>query len=114
MPFKNVTLPRVSFSIDGLKTLPRVDVHYTTLGEDGRIIDAMIKLGAKGIVNAGLGHANVPNEVMNSLIAAKKRLVPPLLWTLASVRDSSRRLANSPVKALSVQCSTIRRKPASS
>lgn len=60
------------FSIDGLKTLPRVDVHYTTLGEDGRIIDAMIKLGAKGIVNAGLGHANVPNEVMNSLIAAKK------------------------------------------
>ena len=28
------------FSIDGLKTLPRVDVHYTTLGEDGRIIDA--------------------------------------------------------------------------
>ncbi len=60
------------FSIDGLKTLPRVDVHYTTLGEDGRIIDAMVKLGAKGIVNAGLGHANVPNEVMNSLIAAKK------------------------------------------
>lgn len=49
------------FSIDGLKTLPRVDVHYTTLGEDGRIIDAMVKLGAKGIVNAGLGHANVPN-----------------------------------------------------
>lgn len=60
------------FSIDGLKTLPRVDVHYTTLGKDGRIIDAMVKLGAKGIVNAGLGHANVPNEVMNSLIAAKK------------------------------------------
>ena len=47
-------------------------MHYTTLGEDGRIIDAMVKLGAKGIVNAGLGHANVPNEVMNSLIAAKK------------------------------------------
>ena len=45
---------------------------YTTLGEDGRIIDAMVKLGSKGIVNAGLGHANVPNEVMNSLIAAKK------------------------------------------
>ena len=60
------------FSIKNLKTLPRVDVHYTTLGEDGKVVDAMVKIGAKGIVNAGLGHANVPNDVMNSLIAAQK------------------------------------------
>ena len=60
------------FSIKGLKTLPRVDVHYTTLGEDGKVVDAMVKIGAKGIVNAGLGHANVPNAVMDSLIAAQK------------------------------------------
>ena len=60
------------FSIKGLKELPRVDVHYTTLGEDGKVIDAMLKIGAKGIVNAGLGHANVPNDVMKSLVAAQK------------------------------------------
>ncbi len=60
------------FSVKGLTTLPRVDVHYPTLGEDGQVIDAMVKIGAKGIINAGLGHANVPNEVMASLVAAKK------------------------------------------
>lgn len=60
------------FSIKNLKTLPRVDVHYTTLGEDGKIVDAMVKLGAKGIINAGLGHANVPNDIMKSLVNAQK------------------------------------------
>lgn len=60
------------FDVKGMKDLPRVDVHYTTLGTDGKVIDAMVKLGTKGIVNAGLGHANVPNSVMSSLVAAKK------------------------------------------
>lgn len=60
------------FDIKGMKDLPRVEVHYTTLGTDGKVIDAMVKLGTKGIVNAGLGHANVPNSVMSSLVAAKK------------------------------------------
>lgn len=60
------------FSTDGLAALPRVDVHFTMLGTDGAVIDAMVKAGAKGIVNAGLGHANVPNAVMESLKSARK------------------------------------------
>lgn len=63
---------RSEFSVKNLKTLPRVDVHYTTLGEDGKVVDAMVKIGSKGIINAGLGHANVPNDVMKSLVAAQK------------------------------------------
>ena len=60
------------FSIDNLTALPRVDVNYTTLGEDGKLIDAMVQIGAKGIINAGLGHANMPNAVMDSLRSAHK------------------------------------------
>lgn len=60
------------FDVKDLKDLPRVDVNYTTLGEDGQVIDALVKIGAKGIINAGLGHANVPNAVMNSLVKAHK------------------------------------------
>lgn len=60
------------FDVQGLKTLPRVEVNFTTLGQDGRLVDAMVRLGAKGIVNAGLGHANVPDAVMDSLVKAKK------------------------------------------
>ena len=60
------------FDVQGLKTLPWVEVNFTTLGQDGRLIDAMVRLGAKGIVNAGLGHANVPDAVMDSLVKAKK------------------------------------------
>ena len=60
------------FDVKSLKTLPWVEVNFTTLGQDGRLIDAMVRLGAKGIVNAGLGHANVPDAVMDSLVKAKK------------------------------------------
>ena len=70
-PLKRHTV-KSEFDIKGLKALPRVEVNYTTLGQDGQLIDAMVKIGAKGIVNAGLGHANVPNDVMDSLIKAKK------------------------------------------
>ena len=42
------------------------------LGKTAASLTLWSNFGSKGIVNAGLGHANVPNEVMNSLIAAKK------------------------------------------
>ena len=60
------------FDVKDLKNLPRVDVNYTTLGEDGQVIEAMVKIRAKAIINAGLGHANVPNAVMDSLVKAHK------------------------------------------
>lgn len=61
------------FDISGLKSLPRVDVNFTTLGSDGLLVDAAVAAGAKGIVNAGLGHANMPVATMNSLVAAKAK-----------------------------------------
>lgn len=39
------------FDVKDLKNLPRVDGNYTKLGEAGQVIDAMVKIGAKGIIN---------------------------------------------------------------
>ena len=55
------------FSVADTAALPRVDVHFTTLGSDGTLIEAMVKLGAAGIVNAGVGHANMPDTVRAAL-----------------------------------------------
>jgi len=61
------------FDISGLKTLPRVDVIYDTLGTDGTLVDAAVAAGAQGIVNAGVGDGNMPTSIMNSLTSAHEK-----------------------------------------
>lgn len=61
------------FDVSQLEGLPRVDINYTTLGSDGTLVDAAVAAGARGIVNAGTGHANMPVATMNSLVAAQKK-----------------------------------------
>ena len=60
------------FDISKLNALPRVEINYASLGQDGSLIRSMIKMGVKGIVSAGLGHGNVPDDVMEALKEAKK------------------------------------------
>jgi L-asparaginase len=43
------------FTVDGMSTLPRVDVVVSYVGQDGVMIDAAVAAGAKGIVSAGTG-----------------------------------------------------------
>lgn len=64
---------QTEFDVASLKELPRVDVNYTTLGSDGLFIDAAVLAGAKGIVNAGVGHANMPDATMESLVQAHEK-----------------------------------------
>ncbi|WP_207736245.1 asparaginase [Fusibacter ferrireducens] len=61
------------FDISNLDTLPRVEVNYTTLGSDGLIIDAVVAFGAKGIINAGVGHSNMPDATLKSLEQAREK-----------------------------------------
>lgn len=61
---------QTEFDVSKLTSLPRVDVNYVTLGDDGKLVDAMVGIGAEGIINAGVGHANMPNAVMEKLTAA--------------------------------------------
>ncbi len=43
------------FRMDGLTSLPRVDVVLSYVGADGALIEAAVKAGAQGIVSAGTG-----------------------------------------------------------
>ena len=55
------------FSVKGAKSLPRVDVMAMYADVPGDIIDAAVKLGAKGIVTAGLGNGNLTDSVVEAL-----------------------------------------------
>lgn len=64
------------FSIDGLKTLPRVDIILAYENMDGALIDAAAAAGARGIVIAGVGNGNMTAAAVNALAAqAKKGIV---------------------------------------
>ena len=47
------------FSLDGVTTLPRVDIIMAYENMDGALIDAAVAAGAKGIVIAGVGNGNM-------------------------------------------------------
>jgi L-asparaginase len=60
------------FSVDGLDELPRVDIITMHENVDGLLIDAAVKIGAKGIVTSGLGNGNMTDAAVESLAAAAK------------------------------------------
>src|SRR4051812_23298080 len=47
------------FSIDGVTSLPRVDIIMAHENMDGALIDAAVAAGAKGVVVAGVGNGNL-------------------------------------------------------
>lgn len=57
------------FAVDGMTALPRVDVIYTHIGEDGTLVEAAVAAGAKGIVYAGSGMGSV-HEAAEPALAA--------------------------------------------
>src|SRR5580765_865799 len=64
------------FSIDGVTSLPRVDILMAYENMDGALIDAAVAAGAKGIVIAGVGNGNMTESALNALAAqAKKGIV---------------------------------------
>jgi L-asparaginase len=60
------------FSVDGLNTLPRVDIIYAHANMSADLIDAAVKNGAKGIVVAGVGDGNMTTAALESLKKAAK------------------------------------------
>jgi L-asparaginase len=64
------------FSLDGLTSLPRVDIVMAYENMDGALIDCAAAAGAKGIVIAGVGNGNMTEVALNALGAqAKKGIV---------------------------------------
>ena len=64
------------FSLDGVTALPRVDIIMAHENMDGKLIEAAVAAGAKGIVIAGVGNGNMTQPALDSLAAqAKKGIV---------------------------------------
>jgi L-asparaginase len=55
------------FSLEGVTTLPRVDIIMAHENMDGALIDAAVAAGAKGIVVAGVGNGNMTAAAVNAL-----------------------------------------------
>jgi L-asparaginase len=64
------------FSLDGVTALPRVDIIMAHENMDGKLIEAAVAAGAKGIVIAGVGNGNMTQPALDALAAqAKKGIV---------------------------------------
>ena len=54
-------------SVDGVTSLPRVDVLYITAGVSPDLVDCAVEHGAKGIVTAGVGNGNMTSEELEAV-----------------------------------------------
>ena len=61
------------FSLEGVKTLPRVDIVMAYENMDGALIDAAAAAGAKGIVIGGVGNGNMTEPAVKALAAEAKK-----------------------------------------
>jgi L-asparaginase len=84
------------FSVKGVNSLPRVDILYANSDMSADLIDAAVKLGAKGIVIAGVGDGNMTTKALDALTRAAKsgvvcvrssRLPSGRTWRNSEVND---------------------------
>ncbi len=68
-PFRKHTT-QSEFSVEGVKSLPRVDVIYVTADVSADLIDAAVANGAKGVVTAGVGNGNMTGPALAAMKAA--------------------------------------------
>jgi L-asparaginase len=64
------------FSIDGVKSLPRVDIVYSCVDMSPDLIDILVKAGAKGIVIAGVGDGNTTAATLEAAKRATSKGIP--------------------------------------
>jgi L-asparaginase len=61
------------FSLDGVTSLPRVDIIMAHENMDGALIEAAAAAGAKGLVVAGVGNGNMTAAAVAALAAQAKK-----------------------------------------
>ncbi len=72
MPTRRHTKDTV-FDLKGVRELPRVDIVYTHVNDDGTLIDAAVNAGAKGIVYAGSGMGSIHKDAEPALYNARAK-----------------------------------------
>jgi L-asparaginase len=68
---KNTTASE--FSLDGVTTLPRVDIVMAYENMDGVLINAAAAAGARGVVVAGVGNGNMTQAALDALAQVAKK-----------------------------------------
>ena len=61
------------FDVSKIKELPRVDIVYSHVNDDRGLVDAAVKLGAKGIIHAGTGNGSIHKNTTPGLAEAVKK-----------------------------------------
>ncbi len=74
---------RALIDLDGLSSLPRVDVLYACAGVAADLVQASVDAGAKGIVLAGVGNGNANESMVAALGEAASAGVPVVRSTRA-------------------------------
>ena len=80
----NDTLHKANSQYATLKAFPLVYILYGHLGSDHTLVEAMIKLGARGIVSVGLGEGYQPLPATLALAKARELGVIVIRCTLMS------------------------------
>ncbi len=95
VPYRKHTVDS-EFSTSGVTSLPRVDIIYACADMSADLIDAAVKMGAKGIVVAGVGDGNMTGKALDALSKAAKagvvcvrssRLPSGRTWRNSEVND---------------------------
>ena len=60
------------FALEGVSTLPRVEIVYAYAGSGRELIDAAVKAGARGLVIAGVGDGNLGASALVAATEAAK------------------------------------------
>jgi L-asparaginase len=66
-------MPDTEFSLEGLDSLPRVDIAYAYAGSDGSAMRAFIAAGAKGLVSAGFAPGMPPAADLAAMAEAVRQ-----------------------------------------
>jgi L-asparaginase len=73
-----------AFEVDGVQTLPRVDIVYAYAGSDGLLVDAVRRNGSDGLVLAGFGGGTYPPAVQQAGARAVGDGIPVVMATRAT------------------------------
>ena len=82
------------FSVDGITSLPRVDIVYSYAGADGLLIDAVRNNHSDGLILAGFGGGTFPPAVIDAAVRLVDEGIPVVLAT----RSTAGRVVTTPKK----------------
>ena len=82
------------FSVDGITSLPRVDIVYSYAGADGLLIDAVRNNHSDGLILAGFGGGTFHPAVIDAAVRLVDEGIPVVLAT----RSTAGRVVTTPKK----------------